>query len=89
MTNNRPKDIYNREINPGDFVVFSWTGRYSNMTTRYIVGITPTGQLKTHSGDRIVNPSRSCVKIEPEYIPEDIYFGIMDKVNDTIDNGRP
>lgn len=77
----KPKDIVDREINKGDFVVYSHSGRNLNMQVCYVTDITPSGQLKAVGkwDCKIPKPEKSCFRIEAEELPEDTYYDLIRK----------
>lgn len=81
--NKKAKDIYGREINEGDFVIAieSHSAGRSELETLYVKGISPAGFLKTVGSLKlgVHKPESRCVLVEPEFLPEDVYFDLLDQ----------
>lgn len=66
------KDIFEREINIGDWIIYSHSGRGLNMNVCMIIDVNKGGQLVGVSRSwisKIPKPQHSVLKLPPNLIP--------------------
>lgn len=73
------KDCYDREVNVGDYLIYSHSSRYLNMYAVLVTGITPKGgcravQARWSNAHKILipKPMDSCFKVDVHQIPTDV-----------------